>query len=157
MPRALRLLALVPLLAWPSLVAAAEPGPEVRVFKTATCGCCVAWVEHLEAAGFRVRAEDVADLAEVKRRHGVPAKLQACHTAVVEGYVVEGHVPASDVKRLLAERPPVAGIAVPGMPHGSPGMESPTPEPYAVIGFDGDGPAGVFARHPAAPPTPAGP
>lgn len=120
---------------------------EVTVYKSPTCGCCTKWARHLEAHGFRVRLRDVADLAAVKRRFGVPPEAEACHTAVVEGYVVEGHVPAADVTRLLAEQPPVQGIAVPGMPLGSPGMESPRPEPYEVRVLDDTGLGGVFARH----------
>lgn len=120
---------------------------EVTVYKSATCGCCNAWVKHLEANGFKVKGVNVTDLDAVKRRHGVTDDLAACHTAVVDGYVVEGHVPASDVKRLLKERPKVKGIAVPGMPHGSPGMESPTPQAYQTLSFDERGQLKVYARH----------
>lgn len=131
---------------------AAAPGraaipPQVTVYKTATCGCCGAWARHLEAEGFLVRTRDVTDLAAVKRRLGVPAAAEACHTAVVDGYVIEGHVPAEDVARLLAERPRVRGLAVPGMPLGSPGMESDTPEPYDVRVIDDGGLGEVFAHH----------
>ena len=101
------------------------------------------WVAHLEENGFTVKATDVQDLNAVKRRMGVPGPAMSCHTALVDGYVVEGHVPAVDLKRLLDERPPIAGIAVPGMPQGSPGMEGPNPQPYDVIAFDE---AGGFAR-----------
>jgi hypothetical protein len=107
----------------------------------------VKWADHLAANGFRVETSDVRDLDGVKRRYGVPADSEACHTAVVEGYVVEGHVPASDVERLLDERPAVRGLVVPGMPLGSPGMESPTPEPYTVYAFDESGSRTVFSRH----------
>ena len=119
----------------------------VRVYKTPTCGCCNEWIGHLEQNGFRVEATDVRDLAAVKRRHGVPPDAEACHTALVDGYVVEGHVPAADVARLLRERPDALGLAVPGMPLGSPGMESETPEPYTVHVFDEAGLGAVFARH----------
>lgn len=125
----------------------AEIPPEITVYKTPTCGCCTKWARHLEAHGFRVRAQDVADLGAVKRRLGVPPEAEACHTAVVQGYVVEGHVPAADVARLLAENPPVRGLAVPGMPKGSPGMESRDREPYAVRVLDDTGLGGVFSRH----------
>jgi hypothetical protein len=125
----------------------AEAGPLVTVTRTPTCGCCVKWVEHLEAHGFRVEIHDVQDVTPLKRAKGVPAELSACHTAEVQGYVVEGHVPAADVRRLLAERPPVVGIAVPGMPEGSPGMEGPEPEPYRVLAFDREGRIMVFATH----------
>ncbi len=121
--------------------------PVVTVYKTPTCGCCEGWVEHLEATGFQVKTVNVNNLTDIKREHGVPTSLTSCHTGVVDGYVVEGHVPAEDVKRLLAERPAgVAGIAVGGMPIGSPGMEGPNPQPYEVIAF---GPEGndVFAQH----------
>jgi hypothetical protein len=128
-------------------VPAAAGEPEVTVYKTPTCGCCGKWVDHLRAAGFTVKTEDMPDLSLVKQMHGVPKPLAACHTAIVDGYVVEGHVPAADVKRLLAERPKVVGIAVPGMPIGSPGMEGGTPEAYEVLTFTRSGQTTVFARH----------
>jgi hypothetical protein len=122
--------------------------PAVEVFKTPTCGCCGKWVEHLRANGFAVKVTDLGDLTAVKSKHGIPARLQSCHTATVDGYVVEGHVPAQDVKRLLKERPRVTGIAVPGMPIGSPGMEvNGVVHPYDVIAFDRQGGARVFASH----------
>lgn len=131
---------------------AAKPGASaIHVYKTPTCGCCDKWVDHLRAAGFRVTSENLADLSLVKQMHRVPRDLAACHTATADGYVVEGHVPAADVKRLLAERPPVLGIAVAGMPEGSPGMEGPNPEPYSVWSFGGPGGREVFARHQEAP------
>ena len=102
---------------------------------------------YLRANGFPVKAEDTEELAAIKRKHNVPSNLQACHTALVEGYVVEGHVPADVIDRLLRERPAIAGLAVPGMPSGSPGMESPgrAPEPYQVIAFERSGRTSVFA------------
>lgn len=119
----------------------------VQVYKSASCGCCGAWVEHMRRAGFSVRATDVDDLDAVKARFGVPDELASCHTAIVAGYVVEGHVPAGDVRRLLAERPRATGLAVPGMPIGSPGMEQGnTREPYQTILFDRST-RRVFARH----------
>jgi hypothetical protein len=126
---------------------AAAARPLVTVYKSATCGCCKLWVTHLEGKGFPVKAEDVADLDAVKKKHGVPEGLQSCHTALVEGYVVEGHVPADLIDRLLAERPQVAGLAVPGMPIGSPGMEVPgrAADRYQVFTFDRGGRTGVFA------------
>ena len=105
------------------------------------------WVAHLEQNGFTVRATDVPSLTPVKRQAGIPRGLASCHTALVDGYIVEGHVPASDIKRLLAERPDVRGIAVPGMPIGSPGMEGPNPQPYDVLAFDEDGAVSHFASH----------
>lgn len=125
----------------------ADEAGEMVVYRSPTCGCCLGWVEHVREAGFRVRIEDRTDLAPVKAELGVPADLASCHTARIGGYVIEGHVPAEDVRRLLAERPDVKGLAVPGMPEGSPGMEGPDPDPYAVVAFDGEGGREVFARH----------
>ena len=120
--------------------------PTVLVYKTASCGCCNGWVEHLQAAGFSVDARNVTDLMSVKRDGGVPVAMSSCHTALVDGYVVEGHVPAEQIRRLLTERPGIAGIAVPGMPTGSPGMEGRNAKPYQVLTFGHDGSAGVFAE-----------
>ncbi|GMV06893.1 MAG: hypothetical protein AMXMBFR53_31680 [Gemmatimonadota bacterium] len=130
----------------PAATAAAATAelPTILVYKTEGCGCCNGWVEHLQAAGFQVDARNVADLMSVKRDAGVPASHSSCHTALVDGYVVEGHVPADVVKRMLAERPEVAGIAVPGMPIGSPGMEGPNPRPYDVLAFDRKGGSSVY-------------
>jgi hypothetical protein len=124
-------------------------GPLVEVFKTPTCGCCSLWVEHMRTNGFTVRTNDLADLTDIKKSRGVPHEVQSCHTAVVNGYVVEGHVPASDVHRMLKEKPAIAGIAVGGMPIGSPGMESPyvKAQPYNVTSFDKNGATRVFAKH----------
>ena len=96
---------------------------KVHVYKNPSCGCCTAWVEHLKTAGFAVDVTETDDTAAVRKRHGMPERLAGCHTGVVEGYVLEGHVPAADVKRLLAAKPQAVGLAVPGMPVGSPGME----------------------------------
>jgi len=119
----------------------------VRVYKSPTCGCCGKWVEHLRAAGFVVEATNVADVNRYKLEYGVPRQLGSCHTATVGGYVVEGHVPAEDIIRLLNEKPDIVGIAVPGMPLGSPGMEAPNPERYETIAFDAAGNTTVFAVH----------
>jgi len=122
-----------------------DSGPGVvQVYKTPTCGCCTGWVDHLRDQGFTVEAIDLPDLSAVKARLGVDPDLMSCHTATVDGYVVEGHVPAGTIRRLLAERPEIAGIAVPGMPIGSPGMEGPNPESYFVVGFDRSGARVVF-------------
>jgi hypothetical protein len=123
-------------------------GPAVTVYKTPTCGCCSKWITHLQQAGFVVTAHDRDDLTPIKRQHGVPRTLESCHTAVVGGYVVEGHVPADVIQRLLRERPAVAGIAVPGMPAGSPGMEYPgaPPQPYSVMAFRAEGGWSVYER-----------
>jgi hypothetical protein len=120
---------------------------EVEVYRSASCGCCKKWVKHLEANGFKVKSHDVDDLKVYKTRFGVPESLGACHTAKVDGYIVEGHVPAGDIKRLLKERPNVKGIAVRGMPAGSPGMESPNPEPYETKSFDAEGIIKTFEKH----------
>ncbi len=132
-----------------ALVACAETTATVgiEVYKTPTCGCCSKWIDHLESHGFEVRAHDLRDLSQLKRDHGVPRELASCHTAIVDGYVIEGHVPASDVARLLEERPAVRGLAVPGMPIGSPGMEGPRPERYHVYSFDSSGARQVFSTH----------
>lgn len=124
-------------------------GPAVSVYKTPTCGCCSKWVDHMKNAGFRVTVTDMPQqsLDNVKGKHKVPAAVHSCHTAIVDGYVVEGHVPAAEVKRLLKERQKVTGIAVPGMPLGSPGMEvsGMTAHPYDVLSFDAQGKTKVFS------------
>jgi hypothetical protein len=131
-----------PLIAW-----AEKTGPAMQVYKSATCGCCSKWVEHMRAAGVTVEASNVPDVNLYKQKHGVPPQLASCHTALVDGYVIEGHVPADDVIKLLRERPEIIGIAVPGMPMGSPGMESPNPEYFETIAFNSAGSAAVFAVH----------
>ena len=120
----------------------------VDVVKTPWCGCCSAWIEHLRQAGFEVRVTETEDLAPVASKLGVPADLRSCHSASVGGYAIEGHVPAADIKRLLKEKPKAAGLAVPGMPVGSPGMEQgATKQPYATVLFERSGKRQVFARH----------
>lgn len=121
----------------------------VTVYKNAQCGCCRKWVDHLREEGFEVTAKDVDDLAAIKTKLGVPASLTSCHTAIVGQYVVEGHVPAGDIRKLLAEKPRVAGVGVPGMPVGSPGMEVPDMPAgkYKVMAFAKDGKQTVFASH----------
>ena len=120
----------------------------VVVVKTPTCGCCGAWVDHLRAAGFEVTVTDVEDVTPTARQLGVPDDLRSCHTASIGGYAVEGHVPVEDIRRLLAERPDAAGIAVPGMPIGSPGMEmGERREPYQTLLFRRDGQRRVCASH----------
>ncbi len=122
--------------------------PTIQVFKSPACGCCSLWTEHLRRAGFPVDEHDVVDLQPIKVANGVSAGLQACHTALVDGYVVEGHVPAEDILRLLEQRPRIAGIAVPGMPIGSPGMEmGDRHDTYDVLTFDGSGRTTVWASH----------
>jgi hypothetical protein len=121
--------------------------PHIEVFKTPACGCCTEWARHLEENGFETQITEVNNLAKLKRDNGVPGDIYTCHTGVVEGYTIEGHVPAADIKRLLAERPDVKGLLVPGMPQGSPGMESSTPQPYTVFTFDESGHKEVYSRH----------
>lgn len=123
----------------------APRGPEITVYKSPTCGCCAKWVEHLRAAGFAVAVHDTGDVQVVKTSHGVPAALASCHTAVAAGYVFEGHVPADLIARFLKEAPAAAGLAVPGMPAGSPGMEGPSPQRYDVVTFDSLGRTSVYA------------
>ena len=119
---------------------------ELTVYKSASCGCCKAWIEHVRANGYAVRAFDVEDLDGVKATAGVPVALRSCHTAYVGGYVVEGHVPADVIRRLLAEHPAVAGLAVPGMPIGAPGMEGSPSQHFDVIAFERGGTTRVYAR-----------
>ena len=120
--------------------------PEMTVYKSVACGCCAEWVEHVEHAGFDVEVVEDRDLHAVKAEARVPGRLHSCHTAEVGGYVVEGHVPAEDVIRMLRDSLPVHGIGVGGMPKGSPGMPG-RPEPYAVEAFTADGETAVWARH----------
>jgi len=125
----------------------------IEVFKTATCGCCHDWIAHLQDAGFAVAAQDLeyVALAELKQTAGVPDALVSCHTGRIAGYVIEGHVPAADIRRLLVERPDAIGLSVPGMPIGSPGMgPEDQREAYDVILIGRDGAANVFASYPAA-------
>lgn len=119
---------------------------EVIVYKSPTCGCCSKWVDHMTASGFKVIAHDTSNMQAVKTKLGVPDAMASCHTAVVNGYVIEGHVPAADIQRLLREKPNVKGLAVPGMVMGSPGMEGSRSDTYNVIAF-GEGKTSVFARH----------
>jgi len=127
----------------------ASAKPTITVYKTATCGCCGGWIEHLEAEGYEVIAEDVDNLAAIKAELGVGPYLASCHTALIDGYIVEGHVPVEDIDRLLAERPEIAGLSAPGMPSGSPGMAIPgrPAEPYDVLAFDQLGNTTVYAKH----------
>ncbi len=118
----------------------------VTIYKSPACGCCGDWVKHMEANGFDVEVRDVVDVTPFRRRSMVPDHLASCHTALIGGYAIEGHVPAADVRRLLRERPRVIGLSVPGMVVGSPGMEQGPPQPYETIAFDERG-SRVFARH----------
>lgn len=131
-------------------LAAAPAAAQVRrmtAYKTPWCGCCDGWVVHMRAAGWTVDVVEREDLAPIRARHGVPDRFAGCHTAVVGPYAVEGHVPASDVARLLRERPEAVALAAPGMPAGSPGMEAAGREPYVTLLIDRNGRATVFGRH----------
>src|SRR6266478_4298059 len=121
---------------------------KIDVFKTATCGCCGKWVEHLKANGFDVAVHEVPSTADYRLKYGVPEKLQSCHTAVVIGYAIEGHVPARDIQRFLKAAPHGKGLAVPGMPAGSPGMEGARSDAYAVVLFDEKGGTSVYQKYP---------
>ena len=120
---------------------------QLTVMKSPYCGCCAKWIEHVQQHGFTVKVVDTEDMASVKKRLGVPDRLASCHTTMAGGYFIEGHVPAADIKRLLAQKPKATGIAVPGMPAGSPGMEAAGKEPYATVLVRADGTTGIFARH----------
>lgn len=128
---------------------------KVVVYKSPTCGCCGDWIDHMRESGFEVEVHDLADVTPVKDQNGVGRALRSCHTATVSGYVLEGHVPADQVTRLLAERPDIRGLAVPGMPIGSPGMDEgydrSTWQDYDVVAFDGRGNTEVYAHIEAAP------
>lgn len=126
-----------------SSIASATP---VKVYKDPNCGCCKEWIKHLEQNGFKVEVVDMPDLSAVKAKYGVKPELQACHTAIVGNYTVEGHVPADLIVKMLNEKPAIAGIAVPGMPSGSPGMEGGAKQAYDVIAFDKDGKTSVYAH-----------
>jgi hypothetical protein len=141
----MRILPMVVLLACSLPSHAAAP---ITVYKTKTCGCCGKWVEHLKANGFAPVVKDVESTDEYRRKYGVPDQFQSCHTAVVGGYAVEGHVPAAEILRLLKERPKAKGLAVPGMPMGSPGMEGSRREAYSVLLFTAGGGASVYRKYP---------
>ncbi|MDH4260788.1 MAG: DUF411 domain-containing protein [Gammaproteobacteria bacterium] len=119
----------------------------IEVFKSSTCDCCTKWIAHLRANGFVVQAHDVDDITVSRARLGVPAALGSCHTGSVGGYLVEGHVPARDIQRLLREHPDAAGLAVPGMARGSPGMEADVSDPYDVLLFQLNGHYTVYQRY----------
>jgi hypothetical protein len=128
---------------------AATQGPEVQVFKSPSCGCCGSWVEHMRAAGFAVKVTEVNDTTAARKRLGLPDRYGSCHTATVGGYVLEGHVPAAEVKRLLASKPKAIGLAVPAMPPSAPGMDVPgRKDPYEVLLVEASGQSSLFARYP---------
>lgn len=128
---------------------ASDSATTMVVYKDPNCGCCANWIDHIEAAGILVEVRDVQDMNQVKMQHGVSRNLSSCHTGLIDGYIVEGHVPAEDVLRMLDERPAIKGLSVPGMPIGSPGMEQGAPadyDAYDVVAFDGAGNLSRF-RH----------
>lgn len=127
-------------------VAPAAQNTPIEVWKSPTCGCCTLWVDHMRANGFQPTVHDVLDVAPIKRKLGVPSALESCHTAVVAGFALEGHVPADVVRQMLKTKPQIAGLAVPGMPMGSPGMEGSRKDPYNVVAFTRSGTTSVFAR-----------
>ena len=121
--------------------------PPITVYKDPSCGCCKKWVAYMQQAGFTVTAHDDADMDALKDHYGVPSGVRSCHTALVGNYVIEGHVPAPDIDKLLREQPKVAGLAVPGMVVGSPGMEGGAAKPYTVVAFQKTGSTTTFATH----------
>jgi hypothetical protein len=132
------------------MAAGTTPSPTpITVYKSSTCGCCAKWVDHLRANGFDPRVHDEEDMDAIKDQMGVPKGVRSCHTALVGKFLIEGHVPAGDIQRLLKEHPAVAGLAVPGMPSSAPGMAVPgaPAEPYEVVSFTSDGAGPVYARH----------
>ncbi|MBS3951750.1 MAG: DUF411 domain-containing protein [Methylomicrobium sp.] len=125
----------------------AQAGTQVEVFKSPQCGCCGKWINHLQQNGFQVNTHEVNDVPAARKKLGMPDRLGSCHTARVGDYVIEGHVPAADIQRLLKEKPQALGLAVPSMPPGSPGMETAKPVPYEALLVQADGSTRVFARH----------
>ncbi len=134
--------------AWDEINESLEGSNKITVYRNPSCGCCEKWVEHLEKHGFEVEAVPSQNMNLVKAEHGIPRHLASCHTAVIDGYVIEGHVPAEDIKKLLNEKPDIAGIAVPAMPVGSPGMEAgDRKDPFYVISFRKTGESGIFKSY----------
>jgi hypothetical protein len=130
----------------PAASAKAAPAkPHLSVYKSPTCGCCAKWVEYMEANGFTAAVTNMPDVTPVKASNGLPPRLSSCHTTLIAGYVIEGHVPVSDIRRLLKEKPPIAGLAAPGMPAGSPGMDVPNSPAYDIIAFDKTGKTSVYS------------
>jgi len=132
-----------------TIKAASAAGKDVLMYKSPTCGCCGKWAEHLRGAGFTVIENKQENMDAIKVKYGIPRELTSCHTAIIDGYIIEGHVPAADVERLLKERPDVVGLTAPGMPMKSPGMQSvgQKPQGYDVLAFDKAGNTTVFHRY----------
>jgi hypothetical protein len=149
MLRSVRTIASAVLLTLPILASAAMP--VIEVFKSETCGCCEAWTDHLKAHGFKVKVTNVGNPSDYRQKFGIPAELGSCHTAKIGSYAIEGHVPASDIKRLLASGVKARALAVPAMPHGSPGMETGRSDPYDVLLVQPDGRTTVYKHYSGKP------
>lgn len=132
-------------LALPMLASGAEP--VIEVYKSESCGCCTGWVDHLKANGFDVKVTNVESPSDYRQKFGIPQELGSCHSAKVQGYAIEGHVPAADIKRLLKEKPKAVGLAVPAMPMGSPGMEGPRKDPYDVLLVQKNGSTATYKHY----------
>jgi len=143
----LKFLLITAFLAAPTISYAEQILPKITVYKSPTCGCCTKWVKHLEKNGFIVEAFNSKNMPAVKRELGVKPQYQSCHTGMVDGYYIEGHVPADDIKRLLSEKPKAVGLAVPGMPMGSPGMEGNRKDAYSVILVEKEGTQKVYSKY----------
>jgi hypothetical protein len=131
-----------------SLAADVDDSLEMTVYHSSTCSCCLKWLEHVKQNGFKIKDVVTDDMQSIKAKHGVPQRLSSCHTAVLNGYVIEGHIPAGDIQKLLQAKPKIAGIAAPGMPMGSPGMEmGGRASPYQVVSFDSGNNWQIFASH----------
>lgn len=143
----LKVLLTVAFLIAPAASHAEQILPKITVYKSPTCGCCTKWVKHLEQNGFVVEALNSRDMSAVKRQMGITRDIQSCHTGEVNGYFIEGHVPADDIKRLLKEKPKAAGLTVPGMPMGSPGMEGHRKDAYSVLLISKEGRREVYSKH----------
>jgi len=129
-------------------LAASAAAPVIEVYKSASCGCCTGWVKHLEANGFTVKVQNVANPSDYREKFGMPKELGSCHTAIAQGYAIEGHVPAAEIKRLLKEKPKAKGLAVPSMPMGSPGMEGNRSDPYDVLLVQASGSYTTYRHYP---------
>lgn len=128
-------------------LAASAAAPVIEVYKSESCGCCTEWVKHLQRNGFTVKAQNVANPSDYREKFGMPQDLGSCHTGMVAGYALEGHVPAADIKRLLAEKPKARGLAVPSMPMGSPGMEGHRKDPFDVLLVQANGRYSVYQHY----------
>lgn len=137
--------------AWLALPVTADEMPVIHVFKESSCGCCRPWIKYMQSEGFRLEVTDVPSVQPIKLEKGIPPAHTSCHTATIDGYVLEGHVSAEEVRRLLTERPPIVGLLVPGMPKGAPGMEGPDAVAYDVLALTRNGEVSVYASHSAAP------